>query len=191
MKKINIFGLVISLALLVGCANKPRVSTDYEASYSFAELKTFSVKETKQDTKENLLISPFTLSHIHAVVSSELSKRYQVTTGDVIPDFYVSYHVIMEEKIDPRSYDDLYGAGFWGRGYHYPSPLFYHPGFGGSVDVYNQGSLIIDMVDAKTQKPIWRGVSEKRLNKSLSPQQQREILTSAVMQVIAQYPPVK
>lgn len=191
MAKSGIWMLILSALLLVGCANKPYVSTDYDTSYNFAALKTFSVKETKPDTKENLLISPFTLGHIHNLLNTELSKRYQVTTGDVAPDFYVSYHVIMEEKLDTRAYDDLYGYGFWGRGYRYPSPLFYHSGFDSGVRVYNQGSLIIDMVDAKTQQPIWRGVSEKRLNKGLSPQKQREILTSAVLEVLAQFPPVK
>ncbi len=188
---IKIIGFIFSVLLIAGCATKPRVSTDYEDTYNFSALKTFSVKDTKQDTKENILISPFTLSHIHTLVNSELSKRYQSTTGDVTPDFYVSYHVIMEEKLDPHSYDELYGYGYWGRGYRYPSSMFYHPRFGGGVSVYNQGSLIIDMVDAKTQQPIWRGVSQKRLSRNLSPQKQRQILAGAVMEVIAQFPPVK
>jgi hypothetical protein len=46
------------------------------------------------------------------------------------------------------------------------------------------------MVDAKTQQPIWRGVSEKRLNRGLSPQEQRQILSSSVLEVLAKFPPV-
>lgn len=189
MKKSGIFVLILSVLLMVGCSTKPYVSTDYEANYNFAALKTFSIKETKPDTKENILISPFTFSHIHSLLSTELSKRYQAVED--APDFSVSYHVVMEEKIDPRTYDDMYGFGYWGRGYRYPSPFYYHPELDGGVRVYNQGSLIIDIIDVKAQKPIWRGVSEKRLNKGLSPQQQREILTSAVLEVLSQFPPVK
>jgi len=189
MARLGFTVLIFAALLIVGCTTQPYVSTDYEISYNFAALKTFSVKETRSDSKENILISPFTLSHIHTLLNTELSKHYQVAHGDTLPDFYVSYHVVMEEKLDPRAYDDLYGYGFWGRGYRYPSPLFYHPG--NPLQVYNQGSLIIDMVDAKTQQSIWRGVSEKRLNKGLSPQKQREILTSALQEVLAQFPPVK
>lgn len=190
MAKSGLWGFILSVLFLAGCATKPRVSTDYEATYNFAALETFSVKETKQDTKESLLISPFTLGHIHVVVNAELAKRYHAVSVDSMPDFLVSYHVIMEEKLDPRSYDDLYGYGFWGRGYRYPSPLFYHAPLDGGLRVYNQGSLIIDMIDAKTQQPIWRGVSEKRLNKGLTPQEQRHILSSAVLEVLSQFPPV-
>jgi hypothetical protein len=182
--------LALMVLSLSGCATKPRVSTDYEASYNFAALKSFAVKSAKQDTKENILISPFTLSHIHSLVNSELAKRYQSVGETSTPDFYVTYHVVMEEKLEPNAYDQMYGFGYWGRSYRYPSSIFYRPHLDGGVRVYNQGSLIIDMVDAKTQQPIWRGVSEKRLNKGLSPQKQREILTSAVLDVLAQFPPV-
>jgi hypothetical protein len=188
--KLGFLGLVVAIFCLSACATKPYVATDYEESYNFAALKTFSVKAAKPENKEDILVSPFTLSHIHALVNSELSKRYQSVGENASPDFLVTYHVVMEEKLDPNTYDEMYGYGFWGRGYRYPSPLFYRPSMG-TVRVYNQGSLIIDMVDAKTQQPIWRGVSEKRLNKSLSPQKQREILTGAVMEVLAQFPPVK
>lgn len=190
MIKAHLFSLFAIVLLVSGCATKPYVATDYEASYNFAALKSFAVKSAKQDTKENILISPFTLTHIHSLVNSELSKRYQSVAESGAADFYVTYHVVMEDKLEPTAYDQMYGYGFWGRGYRYPSPLFYRPAYDGGVRVYNQGSLIIDMVDAKTQQPIWRGVSEKRLSKSLSPQKQREILTSAVMEILAQFPPV-
>lgn len=188
MLKAGLFSLLVAVVCLSGCATKPYVATDYEASYNFAALKSFAVNSAKQDTKENILISPFTLSHIHALVNTELGKRYQSVAETTTPDFYVTYHVVMEEKLEPSTYDQMYGFGF--RGYRYPSSMFYRPPLDGGVRVYNQGSLIIDMVDAKTQQPIWRGVSEKRLNKGLNPQKQREILTSAVLEVLAQFPPV-
>jgi hypothetical protein len=180
--------VAMSLIFVAGCATKPSVSTDYEASYNFAALKTFAVKAPKIESRDDLLISPFTLSHVQAQVSNELVKRYHPAAGESSADFLVTYHVVMEEKLDPNSYDELYGYGFWGRGYRYPSPLFYRPM--GGIRVYTQGSLIIDMVDAKTQQPIWRGVSEKRLNRGASPQQQREILTAAYRKCSRNFPPL-
>lgn len=188
MSKARFLTLIVAIIFLSSCASKPRVSTDSESGYNFSALKTFVVTNAKQDTKESILISPFTLNHIHSVVNSELSKRYQALGEASTPDFYVTYHVVMEEKLEPSAYDQMYGFGY--RGYRYPSSIFYRPHLEGGVRVYNQGSLIIDMVDAKTQQPIWRGVSEKRLGRGSSPQQQREILTGAVLEVLAQFPPV-
>ncbi|MDR7090098.1 DUF4136 domain-containing protein [Cellvibrio fibrivorans] len=188
MKQIGVLLVALSALVFAGCTTQPRVETDHQADFDFSSLKTFDVAETKQDTKDSILVSPFTLSHIHSALEGELGKRYQNAATGAKPDFIVSYHVVIEEKIDPRSYDDLYGFGYYGRPYRYPSPFFHGPGTG--LRVYNQGSLIIDVVDAKTEKPIWRGVSEKRLSRSMAPQQQREVLSRAVTEVIAQFPPV-
>jgi len=190
MKMSGVWLMVASFLFMVGCSNKPYVETDYQADFNFSTLKVFNVAETQQDTKESILISPFTLSHIHAALEAELGKRYQVAASGAASDFIVNYHVIVEEKVDPRSYDAMYGYAFYGRGYHrYGSPFFYGPNVG--VSVYNQGSLIVDIVDAKTNKPIWRGVSEKRLSRNMAPQQQRDVLSKAVTEVIAQFPPVQ
>ncbi len=189
MKLLSRVFLVVGLLVLSACATKPYVETDYDQAYSFSGLKTFEVAETKQDFKDSILVSPFTLSHIQAVLQSELAKRYQAPVTGEKPDFVVSYHVVLEEKIDPRSYNQLYGFGWYGRGY-YPAPRPYFYGTNTGLRIYSQGSLIIDIVDGKTDKPIWRGVSEKRLSQGMSPQRQREILSMAVTEVIAEFPPV-
>lgn len=188
--KIFISMALISVFLLVGCSSQPHVETDHQAGFNFASLKTFHVAETKQDTQGSILISPFTLSHIHATLDAELGKRYQPRVKDSKPDFIVTYHVVVEEKIDPRSYNDIhgFGYGYYGMGYRYPRPYFLGTNTG--LRIYNQGSLIIDVVDGKTDKPIWRGVSEKRLSRGMAPQQQREVLSNAVVEVLAQFPPV-
>lgn len=191
MKRMGVLLVAMSALLFAGCSSQPSVETDHQADFDFASLKTFEVAETKQNTQESILVSPFTLSHIQSALNGELAKRYQSVATGAKPDFIVSYHVVIEEKIDPTSYDALYGYGYgygyYGRGYYHPWP--YH-GYGTGVRVYNQGSLIIDIADAKTGKPIWRGVSEKRLGRSMAPQQQREILSAAVTEVIAHFPPV-
>lgn len=191
MKRISILMAMLGVLLLAACSSQPNVETDHQADFDFSSLKTFEVAETKQNTQESILVSPFTLSHIHSALNGELARRYQSVSTGAKPDFTVSYHVVIEEKIDPHSYDSLYGYGYgygyYGRGYYRPWPYY---GYGTGVHVYNQGSLIIDIVDAKTGKPIWRGVSEKRLGRSMAPQQQREVLSAAVTEVMAHFPPV-
>lgn len=186
--KISHWILLVSVVLLAGCSSQSYVETDHQAGFDFASLKTFNVAEAKQESKEDILISPFTLSHIHAALESELGKRYQREEAGAKADFIVSYHVVVEERIDPRSYNDVYGFGYYGMGYRYPRPYFLGTNTG--LRVYNQGSLIIDIVDAKNDKPIWRGVSEKRLSRGMAPQQQREVLSNAVIEVLAKFPPV-
>lgn len=174
--------------LMVGCTNAPYVDTDYSEQTNFALLKSYHIAPTKQDVGENILISPFTFSHLEAVIDQNLAVRYQKLPATQKPDFIVSYHVVVEEKLDPRTYNDFYGYGIWGRPYHYyPRGYFY--GLNSGVRVYNQGSLIVDITDS-SGKPLWRGVSQKRLSKGLSNQRQREVLSEAVAEVLSHFPPV-
>lgn len=187
--------MALGVLLIAGCSSQPNVETDHQIDFDFSVLKTFEVSEPKQDTQDSVLVSPFTLAHIHSSLEAELAKRYQSAATGAKPDFTVSYHVVIEEKIDPNSYNSLYGYGYggyggygyYGRGYYHPWPYY---GYNTGVRVYNQGSLIIDITDAKTGKPLWRGVSEKRLGRSMAPQQQREVLSAAVTEVMAHFPPV-
>lgn len=189
MKRLGILSLLSLILLVSACTNRPNVTTDYDTGYSFAALKTFVVVEATQDSTENLLISPFTFSHTQRVVEEELSQRYRLT-DEGEPDFKVHYHIVFEEKLDPGTYDSLYGFSYYGRGYRYFPPPSIHRTYGGPR-VYQQGNLIIDIVDGKTQKPIWRGVSEKRLRHHLTPQQQRDVLTNAVHEVLMSFPPIQ
>lgn len=184
-----LYGFVASLLLitLAGCATSPSVITDYHGGYDFSTLETFRIIESEQD-EDNILISPFTFTHLYQVIEDQLNQRYQPAAAGQRPDFEVRYHVVMEERLDARSFDRRYGFGFYPYGYH-----FHHHGFGPSPAprVYSQGSLIVDVVDGATKDPIWRGVSEERLYDRLDPLRQREILSSAMRDILVRFPPVE
>jgi hypothetical protein len=189
MKGIKVYAMLLAGLLLVGCSSKPAVMTDHDTVYNFAALRTFNVSDPRQNTEDAILISPFTFSHLSNVINSELGQRYTDVPADSEPDFVVSYHIVLEERIDLRAYDHLYGFGYYGYGYRYrPYPYFYAPG--PAPRVIRQGTLVVDMIDGNTEEPIWRGISSQRLRHNLSPQEQRELLTVVVKEILANFPPV-
>lgn len=181
--------LVLSF-VLVACSSTPSAVTDFDPGYNFAGLKTFYVLETKQggESPQSLLVSPFTLGHLHGVIQQDLSQRYQRVDSPEQADFLVRYHVVLEDRLDARHYNSYYGYGHHGYSSHFYGHG-YHPS-GNRTQVYRQGSLILDMVDAKTDEPIWRGVSEERLRDSYTPQEHREILSAAASYTLSQFPPL-
>jgi hypothetical protein len=54
---------------------------------------------------------------------------------------------------------------------------------------YNRGSLIIDIVDAKTGKLVWQGVGSG-INVD-SPKSKQKQIPAIVAEIMANYPPVK
>lgn len=177
------FGLALMLA---ACATGPSVMTDYDTGYDFASLESVRVVESQQTGNDNIMISPFTFDHLHRVISNQLDQRYRLVEAGEEADFEVRYHIVIEERLDVRSYDQRYGFGYYGFGYHrHPYAPFASP------RVYSQGNLIIDMVDGDSGEPIWRGVAEERLYDKLDPRRQRKILSGAVADILSRFPPIK
>lgn len=185
MKK-TVFLASIALLTLAGCSTSPTVVTDYDTGYEFSQLNTFEVEPTRQDDDKSLLISPFTLSHLQRVIEDNLAERYAPATEAQTPDFVVRYHIVVEDRLDVRSYDQRYGFGYYGYGPFYRYPYVVQP----SPRIYRQGSLIVDVVRGEDNKPLWRGVSEQRLYESLTPQEQRQRLSSSVADILSKFPPV-
>jgi hypothetical protein len=175
------------LLLLTACATRPSVMTDYDTAYDYASLRTFYVAESRQISEQNLLISPFTIQHLQRVIVDQLSQRYEPVRNRELADFRVRYHIVMEERLDMRGFDQRYGFGYYGFG---PFPRYYY-GPPPIPRVYNQGSLIVDIVDGRTGQPIWRGVAEERIHDTADPSRQREILSAAMVDILSQFPPVR
>ncbi len=180
-------GLLLVLGLLAGCTSTPSVVTDYDPEFAFGELNRFRVELAEQDDGNSLLISPFTLSHLQRVIEDQLASRYEAASEADEADFVVRYHIVVEDRLDVRSYDQRYGFGYYGYGPWNRYPYTHGP----SPRVYRQGTLIIDIARAEDNKPLWRGIAEQRLYDGLTPQEQRQRLSAAVTEVLVNFPPVR
>jgi hypothetical protein len=63
----------------------------------------------------------------------------------------------------------------------------------GGVDVtqYQQGTLIIDIIDMSDQKLVWRGTGSGVMSDSPSVEERTQNVNNAVNQILAQFPPEK
>ena len=101
-------------------------------------------------------------------------------------DFGVGYRGSIQEKIDVQTIDRYYGYGpGWGQ---------YGPGYGGIatetyVDQYDEGTLIIDVVDNRSRKLVWRGSTSARVREDETPAKRTERTQAAVDAILAEFPP--
>lgn len=177
-KSLFILGLGL-LVLLQGCATS-NVATDYNPEFDFKRLKTFTMLPSKQTLETKAIVSKLNLERIHTAIEQELSHRFQPVGNSADAHFLVRYHVIVKDKVDVRTYDNYYG----GRRYAYRGAVQ-------SVDVrsYTQGTLVIDILDAKTQDHVWRGSTHSKVTRNLSPEEKMARLRDAVAEVLQEFPP--
>lgn len=186
--------LVVAVLALVlaACSRTPQVVTDHDTTYDFSGLRTFDVRPSRQVGEgRSILISPFTFNHLHHVIGRELGQRYTLLSRDDerTADFTVRYHVVMEERLDVRAYNQRYGFGYYHYGYHYRPMFMHHPG--PAPRIYRQGTLILDIVDNRSGEPIWRGISEQRLSDGMRPDDQRALLERVAKEMLSHFPPVR
>ncbi|MBF8962397.1 DUF4136 domain-containing protein [Pontibacter sp. FD36] len=100
--------------------------------------------------------------HLLQSIEEELQRKgYTKTT--VNPDMLVAYDVSVSVP-DAMDKPELYGPGF-GYSYAYMSGYRYSygnaelPGYR-AVDLFKQGTLIVDVIEPKSKQLLWRGWTE-------------------------------
>lgn len=176
MSKIYFFILLAAASLAVTSCSPFQVKSDYSATANFANYKTYLLRT--DDLKLNDLDKDRVLN--------ELSKQVQAKglTSSQNPD------LIINVKASHKKIQDIttsYGGGFgWGR------PWGWGGGFGMGntwTNNYNSGSIVIDIIDAKTQKLVWQGVGSGISVDS--PRSKQKQIPQIVADIMANYPPQK
>lgn len=98
------------------------------------------------------------------------------------PDFLVDFHIYVEEQ---KFQNLVCGAGFY-RGERYLPDLSQHT-YCESPEIvkYDDGTLIIDIVDAQTGQLVWRGTMGEVID---SPAYATEVFLKKVKQILRKFP---
>jgi hypothetical protein len=179
MKPILWFSLLAGL--LIGCSSL-RVTTDFAEGTDFSAFRTFQYR----DSTNNLAVSS-PLSHqrivnaIHrGMVSSGLSGVQEN------PDVFVTYHGSVDQQTHFRT--TYSGVNQWNGSRRNSRGM----GFGVASSTtrpttVTQGTLVIDVWDADSNRLIWRSVATRALNSN--PERNTSAINDAVERAFRQFPP--
>ncbi len=162
--------------LLLGCATTV-VRNDYDTAFQFGTLRTY-LWATGPD---RFAVQTIVGKRVRSAVDEELGAKGFVPCRDGKPDFLVAYHTGSQQGIDVVGWG--YGCGpWWGWG---PA--------GWSVYQYEVGTLVVDVVDARTNSLVWRGWAARAFDpyEDLSAREADAIARDAVKRILAGFPPTK
>jgi hypothetical protein len=174
---------MVPIMLIVVACTTLRVGSDYDHNASFAGYHSFAWLPREHVDTHN----PLVIQRARDAIQSELTQKGFVYLGDTAaPDFVVDFTIGARERTEIRSYPAPYAdAWYWG----YPGWWGY-PYWGTDVDVrqYHEGTLSIDVFDARTHRPVWHGWAKKELRQSDIEHSEGPI-REAVQAVLATFPP--
>ena len=176
MKTLKILPLFL-LFFLISCSSV-KVNSDYDKKVDFTQFKTFAFYKKGIDKVE---------------ISDLDKKRILYSIDDVMttkgfsksetPDILVNIFTKEREQVNVNQFNSGWGYG-WGYGWN---PYFW--GGNTSVNRYTEGTLYIDLIDAKKKELIWQGQGEGVLTKDTN--KKDEAIKEFVTKILEQYPPKK
>jgi hypothetical protein len=160
-------------AALVACASAPTIKVGWDEKVSFATYHTWAWKP------DGSIQDPVWAKRCQDVLSDQLaSDGLTQVRLDQSPDLWAAVHVRLstETQLMPYSPNWGYGWGAWAP-----------------VDAYevdtSVGTIIIDLVDAKSKHIVWRGRAKGAMDPSKSNEAREEKLIAILKQLFAGYPP--
>lgn len=167
-----------TLPLLAACSGV-QVHTDYDAAADFSRYKTYYWAKTPATR------NPIMADRIVAEVDGQLYAKGWRKAAEGEADAAVAAHVTAQEK---ERIDTMYnnmGPGGW-----YPYGAYGWVGAGMStstVTYYTVGTLIVDILDAKSKKAVWHGTAEGTVTNDAADMQKK--IGEAARQMFQNFPP--
>ena len=180
--------VVLAGAGSVACASV-RTQHDYDPNADFSRWRTYAwYPATSSPTGDPRLDNPLLHERIVAAVAQNLVSQGFATEQDETPDFYVNYHLSLQQRLDVRTVNQSYASGPYGRRWG-------RAGWGGVgwtetvVDEYEEGTLVIDFIDVSKSRLVWRGIGTRRLANNPNPDRVTQRVNEAVGEILAAFPP--
>ncbi|TXN38342.1 DUF4136 domain-containing protein [Flagellimonas hymeniacidonis] len=185
MKNLKLFTLAAFAVTLLASCSSVRVISDYDTKADFGTFKTYAFYKTGIDKAQ---ISDLDKKRILKAIEAEMSSRGFAKSQQ--PDILISIFTKELERVDV--YNNNFG---WGYGGFY-NPWVWGPGwgwgwggFGNNVSTRTEGSLYIDLIDAKNKELVWQGRGVGTLNNTSNIEKKEERIREFVSHILKEYPP--
>ena len=169
-----------------------KVASDYDRSANFNEYKTYAFYKKGIDKAD---ISDLDKRRVLKAIENELAAKGFSKSEN--PDVLVNIFTKTTNKVNVRSNNfgwGLWNPWFWGAGWNW--------GWGGGawapwglgeqdyqISQTTQGTLFIDLIDARKKELAWQGVGTGSLHTAENATKKDERINAFVSEIMANYPP--
>ena len=171
-----VLGTLVVASLAAPAASAQTVKADYDKKTDFAQYKTFEFKPGTDAP------TPFAQERIVSAITDQLTTR-GMTAGADAADLQVFTHVKLstQQRMDVTSfgYGGYAGWGGWGGGFGTSSVM---------VTDIPMGTLMVDIVDGRTNQLVWRGIVSDTLSTNPTPEKSEKRINKAVGKLFSKYP---
>jgi hypothetical protein len=171
--------VILALLLASGCASSMTVSSHVERGLDLSRYRTYDwgPADALPTGDPRLDKDPVFKDRVQGAVEKELAARgFELLNGGA-PDLLIHYHANISTRIDVNRVDRTYG--YCARGDCPPD-----------VMEYEAGTLVLDIIDARSNRLIWRGWAQNSVEDALDdPDRMARLIDEAVTRMMRRLPP--
>ena len=171
---------ILSVFAITACATHMTVSSHVEHGLDLSRYQTFNwgPADALPTGDPRLDKNPFFKDRLQGAVEKGLRARgFELTAIDAPADLLVHYHANIAKRINVNHVEGAYG---------YCSQAVCPP----EVEEYEAGTLVLDIIDAHTNRLIWRGWAQNSVEDLLNdPERMANAINAAVERMLLRLPP--
>ncbi|AHC49068.1 DUF4136 domain-containing protein [Achromobacter xylosoxidans] len=183
MKALKMLASGSLVTILAACASSPAIKSDYDHQADFSRYRTFGYMSPLGTDKAGY--STLLTERLKDATRGQMEMRGYVYDA-ANPDLLVNFNGKLQQKTQvteapPPPMGPYYGyrSGFYGGWPGY--------GWGDTVYQYTEGTLNIDLVDARRKQMVWEGVAVGEVQNPDTATSSQNI-DKAVAGIFAKYP---
>jgi hypothetical protein len=168
--------LMASVVLLGTITFAQSINFDFDKTANFRSFRTYAwiPGASVPDALNNDRI-------VNALNAQLALKGLMKVARQADPDLYVAYHAAFDRDLEITGF-----SSGWG-GYRLPGS---RSGMARTNEIVT-GTLIVDLVDARTRAIVWRGTATKEITANAKPEQRDKNINRAAEKLFKNYPPAK
>lgn len=143
---IRLLSIVLALSL-ASCSPRFAVNTDQDSQINLSAYRSFKIIASDNQGENPILNSPLNRNRLSNFIIGELTSR-GYTLDNSQADLGVRFYTLLQNKQDIRSYNNNNFGFFWWFN-NQPNQTF--------TRNYEEGTLIVDILDNSTGQLIWQG----------------------------------
>lgn len=168
------------IVLLTGCSSM-HIDSRHDSTADFSGYQTWDwMPGPPERTGDERVDDPKVRERIQSRIESQLITLGFTKVANS-PDFLVNYHAALNTELNQVRMDNYYEYA------HYQ--VFYPHWTATYTDVYELGTLVIDILDPNTNRLVWRGWARAEINPQEGPVINGEKIRKAAEGILRKFPP--
>jgi hypothetical protein len=178
LSSISFSSIVLIFVISTGCSSSVKITWDYDKNADFKKYKSYNFAQSVNHSR----LKSVSKELIESAVTREMDARGYRKSNSLAIDLWIDLFIAFDKTMmTTETNDQIVGM----------RPYRYGGGFSNSFTdqhTFVEGTLVIDMIDGKTNEIIWEGRAVTSIRDEQPDDSKEKLINDVVTKIFKKYP---